>query len=113
VHSGYQRRLQAIALALGGRPGARLVDSLACAVSRMTLLRLIRALPLRELGDVPVVGVSMTSRYGAVADVPPCSSTLPYSNGPSEGAVTKTKLLKRQMYGRANLDLLRRLLLSG
>lgn len=51
------RLLQAVALALGGRPGAHLADRLACAVSRMTLLRLIRALPLPELGDVPVVGV--------------------------------------------------------
>jgi transposase len=33
--------------------------------------------------------------------------TLPYSNGQTEGQVTRLKLLKRQMYGRANLDLLR------
>src|SRR6266851_5168230 len=32
---------------------------------------------------------------------------LPYSNGQTEGQVTRLKLLKRQMYGRANLDLLR------
>ena len=51
------RLLQAVALALGGRPGARLVNRLACAVSRMTLLRLIRALPVPELGGVPAVGV--------------------------------------------------------
>jgi transposase len=39
--------------------------------------------------------------------------TLPYSNGPSEGANTKVKLLKRQMYGRAGFALLRqRILLS-
>lgn len=39
--------------------------------------------------------------------------TLPYSNGPSEGANTKFKLLKRQMYGRAGFALLRqRVLLS-
>ncbi|HUS15823.1 MAG TPA: ISL3 family transposase [Chloroflexia bacterium] len=31
----------------------------------------------------------------------------PYSNGPTEGTVTRLKLVKRQMYGRANLDLLR------
>jgi transposase len=40
--------------------------------------------------------------------------TLPHSSGPVEGTVNRIKLLKRQMYGRANLDLLRkRLLLSG
>jgi transposase len=31
----------------------------------------------------------------------------PWSNGQTEGQITKLKLLKRQMYGRANLDLLR------
>ena len=37
----------------------------------------------------------------------------PYSNGPTEGINTKTKLIKRQMYGRAGFDLLRhRILLS-
>ncbi len=32
---------------------------------------------------------------------------LPYSNGPVEGQITRLKFLKRQMYGRAKLDLLR------
>ncbi len=34
--------------------------------------------------------------------------TMPWSNGRTEGQITKLKLLKRQMYGRANFDLLRR-----
>jgi transposase len=38
-----QAVLQAVALALGGRAGARLTGRLACAVSRSTLVRLIRA----------------------------------------------------------------------
>jgi len=33
--------------------------------------------------------------------------TLPYSQGQIEGFITKLKLLKRSMYGRAKLDLLR------
>jgi hypothetical protein len=37
--------LEAVALALGGRAGARLTGRLAAGVSRMTLMRLIRALP--------------------------------------------------------------------
>ncbi|WP_425568879.1 transposase [Pseudonocardia xishanensis] len=37
--------------------------------------------------------------------------TLPYGNGPIEGANTKVKLLKRQMYGRAGFALLRRRIL--
>lgn len=37
--------------------------------------------------------------------------TLPYSNGPIEGANTKVKFLKRQMYGRAGFALLRQRIL--
>lgn len=32
--------------------------------------------------------------------------TLPWSNGQTEGQITKLKLVKRQMYGRGKLDLL-------
>jgi transposase len=34
--------------------------------------------------------------------------TLPYSSGPTEGNVNRLKAIKRQMYGRAGLDLLRK-----
>jgi len=34
-------------------------------------------------------------------------STLPWSTGQVEGQITRLKLLKRQMYGRAHIDLLR------
>jgi transposase len=34
--------------------------------------------------------------------------TLPWNSGPVEGTVNRIKMLKRQMYGRANLDLLRK-----
>jgi transposase len=34
--------------------------------------------------------------------------TLPWSNGQAEGQINRLKLLKRTMYGRAGLDLLRR-----
>lgn len=49
------RALQAIALALGGRAGARLAARLVSAVSRMTLIRLIRALPEPVLQVGPTV----------------------------------------------------------
>ncbi len=39
--------------------------------------------------------------------------TLPYSSGPTEGVNTKTKLIKRQMYGRAGFLLLRHRILLG
>jgi transposase len=38
---------------------------------------------------------------------------LPYSSGQTEGQVNKLKSLKRQMYGRANFDLLRRRVLQA
>ncbi|WP_449065829.1 ISL3 family transposase [Planomonospora algeriensis] len=58
-HSVHLRQvLQTIALALGGRAGARLAHRLATAVSRMTLIRLIRSLPDPQLASAPqVLGV--------------------------------------------------------
>jgi transposase len=50
--------LERLALALGGRPGARMAHRMAAAVSRTTLLHLIRALPLPEPGQIAAaVGV--------------------------------------------------------
>ena len=39
--------------------------------------------------------------------------TLPWSQGQTEGQVTKLKLLRRQMYGRGNFDLARKRLLGA
>jgi transposase len=55
--SGLEEVLQAIALALGGRAGARLSGRLACSASRSTLLRLIRATPDPASGTPLVLGV--------------------------------------------------------
>jgi len=51
------------------------------------------------------VGVAASLRQ----DLPAVQATLrlPQSNGQTEGQVTRIKLLKRQLYGRANFDLLR------
>jgi len=49
--------LRAVALALGGRAGARLTGRLACAVSRSTLVRLIRAAADPDVGAPLVLGV--------------------------------------------------------
>jgi transposase len=49
----------------------------------------------------------LTKDYDAVVAGP----TLPHSNGPAEGAITKVKLLKRQTYGKASFSLLRKRIL--
>jgi transposase len=49
--------LEAVALALAGRAGARLAGALGIAISRTTLIRLIRALPDPGTGQVTVLGV--------------------------------------------------------
>jgi transposase len=51
------RMLEAIAVALAGRAGARLAHRLAAPVSRMTLLRMVRALPELAPTEVTAVGV--------------------------------------------------------
>ena len=46
---------------------------------------------------------------GIIAELAAVKAALtePWSNGQTEGQITKLKLVKRQMYGRARLDLLR------
>jgi transposase len=39
--------------------------------------------------------------------------TLSYSNGPTEGHINRLKMLKRQMFGRAMLDLLKHRLMAA
>jgi hypothetical protein len=59
--------LEAVAVALAGRAGARLAQRLAAPVSRMTLLRMVRAVPEPTLTDVTAVGVDdFASRRGQV-----------------------------------------------
>jgi transposase len=38
---------------------------------------------------------------------------LPWSNGQAEGQITRLKLVKRQMYGRAKIDLLQARLIGA
>ena len=69
---------------------------------------------LRDLQYVPRVadtGDSLLASFGKgiKADLAAVRAALtePWSNGQTEGQITKLKLVKRQMYGRARLDLLR------
>lgn len=52
-----RRTLEEITLALAGRPGARLANSLGLAVSRDSLLRMLRALPDPPTATVTVLGI--------------------------------------------------------
>jgi len=57
-------------------------------------------------------GLSEMSRFaeGLLTDYAATESalSLPWSNGPVEGNVNKLKTIKRQMYGRASFELLRK-----
>ncbi|MCK2218137.1 ISL3 family transposase [Actinomadura sp. ATCC 31491] len=55
--AGLHGLLERVALALAGRAGARLAAVVGAAISRCSLIRLIRALPDPEIGQVGVLGV--------------------------------------------------------
>ena len=56
------------------------------------------------LADLERFAMGIERDYAAVA----AGLSLPRSNGQTEGQVNRPKLIKRQMYGRASFDLLRR-----
>jgi transposase len=57
-----EQTMRAVAMALGGRAGARLVDRLAVPVSRSTLLRVVRRVPERPVVTPRVLGVDEFAR---------------------------------------------------
>jgi transposase len=57
--------------------------------------------------DVPAVE-TFAAGLEQDGDAVRAALTTPWSNGQAEGQVTRPKLLKRQTYGRAGFDLLRR-----
>ncbi len=57
--------------------------------------------------DLPALHGFATSLTHDLAAVT-AGLTLPWSNGPTEGTVNRLKMLKRSMFGRASLDLLRK-----
>ncbi len=68
------------------------------------------------LEDVARSGISALTGFanGIKQDLAAVTNalSLPWSNGQTEGQVNRLKLIKRQMYGRANFDLLRRRVLA-
>jgi transposase len=68
------------------------------------------------LEDVALSGISALTGFanGIKQDLAAVTNalSLPWSNGQVEGQVNRLKLIKRQMYGRANFDLLRRRVLA-
>ena len=64
------------------------------------------------LADAQVCGVRVVERFAVSLDQDGAAVRaglrLPWSSGQDEGRVNRLKLLKRSMYGRAKLDLLRR-----
>jgi transposase len=64
-----------------------------------------------EADDLPGLRPFTTSIQRDLAAVT-AGLSLPYSSGPVEGHVNRIKTIKRQMYGRANFDLLRRRVLA-
>ena len=74
--------------------------------------RLVRAMTPAPLRDwITRASASMLAAFGRgiAADQAAVHAALtePWSNGPTEGHITRLKLLRRQMYGRGKLDLLR------
>ena len=62
--------------------------------------------------DAQTCGVRIVENFAASigedGDAVRAALTLPWSSGQAEGQIARLKLLKCAMYGRANLDLLRR-----
>ena len=76
----------------------------------------IPAAPVAELNawlvEARACGISAVATFAAGLEVDGAAVraalTEPWSSGQAEGQVSRLKLLKRQNYGRANFDLLRR-----
>jgi transposase len=62
-----------------------------------------------EVAELSSVAAFMRRDYAAIV----AAVTLPWSQGRTEGQVTRLKLVKRQIYGRGKLDLLSRRLVRS
>lgn len=107
-----------LGLALSGRPAQALASRLLLPVSKVTRLlvdRFVAVVHNRTSGTLePWLDEAATSETasfsgGLAADQVAVIATLtePWSNGQTKGQINRLKALKRQMYGRANMDLLK------
>jgi transposase len=70
--------------------------------------RMLRTGDADPLADAsPSLFASFAKAIRADLDAVRAALTEPWSDGQTEGQITRLKLVKRQMYGRARLDLLR------
>ncbi len=69
---------------------------------------------LQQAGDSGVRQLrGFAKRLSADGDAVRAAVALDWSNGPVEGQINRLKTIKRQMYGRAGLDLLEHRFLSA
>jgi transposase len=89
------------------RAAAELVRSFAAIMTQRNGHRLGEWLTCAEAANLPGVNRFVN---GVTTDLDAVTAglSLPFSSGPVEGNVNRIKMLKRQMYGRASFDLLRK-----
>jgi hypothetical protein len=62
----------------------------------------------RWLAEACTSGMRAVETFAAGLEQDGAAVTTPWSSGQAEGQITRIKLIKRQMYGRAGFDMLRR-----
>ena len=87
----------------------RLLDRFHAMIRRRAPTELAGWLDEAACGPLAAFAKGLRKDQPAVA----AALSLPWSNGQTEGHITRLKLLKRQMFGRAKLDLLRARLLGS
>ena len=75
-------------------------------IHRKDLVGFDRWLPRARVCKVPELR-RLTARFDADLSAVRAAFSSPWSNGQTEGHVNRLKYLRKQMYGRAKLDLLR------
>ncbi len=100
---------------------AAIEDGVPTLVEARTLMDRFHTMVRRNGADLDAwIGDAATSLLGSFAAgvsrdraAVAAAITSPWSNGQTEGQITKLKLVKRQMYGRAKIDLLEARLISN